>query len=137
MELSEALVEPASKKFKLEANRCGGDGEKPICLYGSGCYRRSPAHLRAYRHPKKERDLTANLPHCKYGAHCYDRNLLHFAMFYHPTFDCNDGQANKSGNIQLGLEEANRNKQSPKHAEPESTEVGEHCNKRLVCNFWV
>lgn len=86
MERSEACVGPVSKKPRQEDDKEEQE-KKPLCLYGSSCFRRGPDHLRAYRHPKRENDYTTSLPPCKYGAHCYDRNLLHFAMFYHPTVD--------------------------------------------------
>lgn len=27
---------------------------KPVCKYGSSCYRKNPQHLRAYSHPNPE-----------------------------------------------------------------------------------
>ena len=100
MEVSEAFIQPSSKKIKLQP-KSAEQVEKPLCLYGSSCFRRSPAHLRAYRHPKKENSNTPNLPPCKYGAQCYDRNLLHFAMYYHPTIDACDNQPNVKSNKDL------------------------------------
>jgi len=84
MEESEVFVEPSSKILRLEESK-EDEADKPLCLYGSSCFSRSPAHLKAYRHPKKNNYNLEHLPLCKYGAHCHDRNLLHFAMYYHPT----------------------------------------------------
>ena len=84
MEESEGFVEPSSKVMRLEEDR-EDEADKPLCLYGSSCFSRSPMHFKAYRHPKKNNHNLKHLPPCKYGARCLDRNLLHFAMYYHPT----------------------------------------------------
>ena len=94
METSEedaGISRPKKPKLTIagtgEVNRhtCNEEEDKrPFCLYGSSCYRRSPDHLKKYKHLPKS-PLPANLPPCKYGASCCDRNLLHFAMYYHPT----------------------------------------------------
>ena len=87
MEVSEVLEIIPKKRPKLESGKPQEQQhEKPLCIYGSGCYRRSPSHLRIYRHlPPKQESQQMILPACKNGANCYDRNLLHFAFYYHPT----------------------------------------------------
>lgn len=80
-----------AKKLKLDSQE-RIEQKKPMCMYGSSCYRQSPAHLKEYRH--KARKLSpseSNLPPCKYGAACVDRNLLHFALYYHPVSSAKSG----------------------------------------------
>ena len=113
MEKSEAFIEPSSKVRRLE-RKAAEQEEKPLCLYGSSCFRRSPAHLKAYRHPKKNSYNLPTLPPCKYGANCYDRNLLHFAMYYHPTADPTSDQPNERGRFERDLTQSTEKREASK-----------------------
>jgi len=118
MEESEVFVEPSSKILRLEESK-EDEADKPLCLYGSSCFSRSPAHLKAYRHPKKNNYNLEHLPLCKYGAHCHDRNLLHFAMYYHPTSSDQSVERDKlNGNV-------NKKEKETQHSKLESSPVNE------------
>src|SRR5690348_8041502 len=81
---------------------------KPVCSYGSKCYRKNAQHFEEYDHPsddqegqvptKEETEETDNnnqtpvqqstahqqLPVCKYGKNCYRTNPEHVAQYSHP-----------------------------------------------------
>ena len=132
MEKSEAFIQPSSKIRRLEEKK--SEEEKPLCLYGSCCFRRSPAHLKAYRHPKKNSHNQPNLPPCKYGAQCYDRNLLHFAMYYHPTADPRSAQSSGSDNSRVDFNPENGNVQ---HSVVDELVVNECLIEKQVDKRWV
>jgi hypothetical protein len=68
--LSEADTTPVnnSKKIKLiQTTLPFGTSTRPLCQYGSKCYRKHPDHLRAYRHPstdekEDEEDISISKP---------------------------------------------------------------------------
>ncbi len=87
------------KRQKLNEHSNDFTDDRPMCMYGSSCYRRSPDHQKEFKHrPRKMSPSELNLPPCKNGANCSDRNLLHFALYFHPT-SSTSGNHNQLGSL--------------------------------------
>jgi hypothetical protein len=60
---------------------------RPVCRYGSQCYRTKPEHIREYQHPGSAGAAAAaapdRRPHCRYGTKCTRKNLEHKQQYQH------------------------------------------------------
>ena len=103
-----------AKRRKIDEITTGEDKNensdtRPLCRYGSRCFRVNPQHKLEFRHANdQERDVKnteisrqmeisrghtqysaadnrEKLPLCKLGVDCTDMDLVHFAEFWHPT----------------------------------------------------
>jgi DNA ligase-1 len=55
------VVGPSSEGSALAKGRARKKEKKPMCKYGSACFRTGAAHLAAFEHPPKVGDMDANL----------------------------------------------------------------------------
>ncbi|XP_057316408.1 aprataxin and PNK-like factor [Hydractinia symbiolongicarpus] len=71
---------------------------KPVCPYGSQCYRKNPAHFVEYTHSNAANDQPTDdddKPECEYGTSCYRKNAQHLRDYKH-TKDIDDSdEANR------------------------------------------
>jgi len=62
---------------------------RPVCSYGSGCYRKNPRHFEQESHPGDDdyqldqQDEDDDRPECEYGMDCYRKNPDHRKQFKH------------------------------------------------------
>lgn len=67
------------------------NSSKPVCPYGSQCYRKNPAHFVEYTHSNTANDQPTDQPtgddddkpECEYGTSCYRKNAQHLKDYKH------------------------------------------------------
>lgn len=72
------------------------DKRRPICSYGTSCYRKNPKHRSEQSHPgdsdyddeekstnDSKDDNDSDKPQCPYGSSCYRQNPQHKRDFRH------------------------------------------------------
>lgn len=83
--------------FVLVKSFSGGGKKRPVCQFGSSCYRKNPAHRAEQAHPGDDdyEEMKANMdmnsyddndmdkPECPFGKACYRQNPQHKRDFKH------------------------------------------------------